>query len=126
MSILSWLFGRKKPPFDSREQYRSDVRTLVGHHWNEIGTITRAAAAAGYGLDPEKYATPYTQKVQNIRIGSPLLAALLGAALPIAGAAGMWWLLTRDVEKPAAERVVVDETKQYDVQFEYHPPEEPQ
>lgn len=40
-------------------QYLDNMKELLCHHYNEAGAISRAAAAAGFGLDPYKFAHPY-------------------------------------------------------------------
>lgn len=115
---------------DLKEKAQSAWATLMLHNQNELGRINRAATAKAWGLEPEKFATPYTQQnVTTNTVGSPLSSLLLGAALGTgllgAGAGLATWLL-----KPAAAVVpapvekVIEKVWDSSVEMIVEPPKE--
>ena len=96
--------------------------TLMGHHWNEMGRIERAAAAKGLGLDERQYATPYTQ--HNVTItnmaGGVLRGAFAAVAAAAIGAVAMWlwngWVPEKP-DKPPIE-TIIDKTKDLGVEYD--------
>ena len=107
-----------------RESARSAFHTIIGHHWNEAATIDRAATAKAWGLDPVRYATPYTQQtITNNAQGSSLLPMLLGAVLGTSVLGGGIWL--GSLLKPAVETKIEKTVEQWDskVDMKVEPPE---
>lgn len=112
-----------------KEQVRSAWGTLFLHNQNEMARINRAATAKAWGLEPERFATPYTQQtITNTASGSPLASLLLGAVLGTgmlgAGAGLASWLL-----KPAVAAVtpnpiekVIEKTWDSSVEMTVEPP----
>ena len=53
-----------------REAGRNAMESLMVHHWNQATAIQRAAQAKAWDLDPNKWASPFTQgTVTNIYQG---------------------------------------------------------
>lgn len=100
---------------DLKEKVRSAWATLFLHNQNEMARINRAATAKAWGLEPQEFATPYTQQTitnNNKSSGSPLVSLLLGAVLGTgllgAGAGLATWLLkpTAAVVPNPVEKVI--------------------
>jgi hypothetical protein len=69
-----------------RERVHTWMYTLFTHHQNQQQAILRAAAARGFGLEPEKYVSQYpgSDTTTNIVLTppSPMLPAAAPATLP--------------------------------------------
>jgi hypothetical protein len=86
-----------------RASHKQSVGTLMAHHWNEVGRIQRAAAAVGFGLPPEKYATPYTQHTSVVNNYFPPVEPPQPAP-PGAAPSGEQPKPSQRVEQPAVTR----------------------
>ena len=110
-----------------KEKARSAWATLMLHNQNEMGRINRAATAKAWGLEPELFATPYTQ--QNITnttngsgLGSLLLGAVLGTGLLGAGAGLASWLLQPAAVMPDPVEKVIEKVWDSSVEMVVEPP----
>ncbi len=110
-----------------QEKVRSAWATLMLHNQNELSRINRAATAKAWGLEPETFATPYTQQTITNNATSPMASLLLGAVCGI-GALGGGALLCNWLTKPGKPEVIEKiqtELKEWDsaVEMEVQPPE---
>ena len=102
-----------------REQARNAWRTLFTHHVNQLSAIDRAATAKAWGLDAEKYASPFVQHIptnvnmfQDVAdppkppksVFSRLLPLVAGTALLGTGVGG-GLLLAHALLKPSVEKI---------------------
>jgi len=117
---------------DLKEKVRSSWATLFLHNQNEMARINRAATAKAWGLEPDKFATPYTQQTitnNNSSSGSPLVSLLMGAVLGTgllgAGAGLASWLLSPTAAQvPSPVEKVIEKVWDSSVEMVVEPPKE--
>ena len=114
---------------DLKAKARSAWATLMLHNQNEMARINRAATAKAWGLEPDQFATPYTQQtITTNNSGSPLASLLFGAVLGTgllgAGAGLASWLLQPAAKVPDPVEKVIEKVWDSSVEMTVEPPKE--
>jgi len=111
-----------------KENVRSAWATLFLHNQNELARINRAATAKAWGLEPERFTTPFTQQhITNNATGSPLASlvggALLGLGLAGVGAGAAAWLMKPE-KPPVPVTNIVEKVWDSSVEMVVEPPKD--